>query len=62
MEAAVPVMVFSGVLHTEMGYGHSVEQLFSKLNRTMHSIASRRKGSTAFGAAGKGRQDLAELC
>jgi hypothetical protein len=34
--AAVPVMMFSGVLNTEMGYGHSVEQLFSKLTNTLH--------------------------
>ena len=37
MEAAVPVMMFSGVLKTEMDYGHSVQQLFSKLNGTMNS-------------------------
>jgi len=42
MEAAVPVMMFSGVLNTEMGYDHSVEQLFSKLNRTMHQSLDKR--------------------
>jgi len=42
MEAAVPVMMFSGVLKTEMGYGHSVEQLFTKLNGTMNSSLDNR--------------------
>ncbi len=42
MQAAVPVMIFSGVLKTEMGYGYSVEQLFSKLNRTMHQSLDKR--------------------
>lgn len=42
MEAAVPVMMFSGVLKTEMGYDHSVVHLFSKLNATMHSSLGRR--------------------
>ena len=42
MEAAVPVMMFSGVLKTEMGYGHSVERLFAKLNDTMNSSLDSR--------------------
>ena len=42
MEAAVPVMMFNGVLKTEMGYGLSVEQLFSKLNGTMYSSLDSR--------------------
>ena len=42
MEAAVPVMMFSGVLSSEMAYGHSLEALFAKLNRTMHDRLDRR--------------------
>jgi serine phosphatase RsbU (regulator of sigma subunit) len=42
MEAAVPVMMFSGVLNTEMWYNHSVELLFAKLNRTMHQSLDKR--------------------
>ena len=42
MEAAVPVMMFSGVLKTEMEYGHSVEKLFAKLNGTMTSSLDTR--------------------
>jgi two-component system, sensor histidine kinase LadS len=36
MEAAVPVMMFSGVLETEMQYGHPVGQLLTRLNRLLH--------------------------
>ena len=36
MEAAVPVMMFSGVLETEMQYGHPIEELFTKLNHLLH--------------------------
>jgi len=36
MEAAVPVMMFSGVLKTEMRDGAPLERLFEQLNRTMY--------------------------
>ena len=36
MGAAVPVMMFSGVLETEMQYGHPVEELLAKLNHLLH--------------------------
>ena len=36
MEAAVPVMMFSGILDTLMGVGDPLENLFDKLNRSMH--------------------------
>ena len=42
MEAAVPVMMFSGVLKTEMQYGHVIDQLFDSLNRTMHDSLDSR--------------------
>ena len=35
MEAAVPVMMFSGVLETEMRHSRSLEQLFASLNSTL---------------------------
>ena len=42
MEAAVPVMMFSGVLKTEMRHGASLDQLFGQLNRTMHDSLDTR--------------------
>ena len=42
MEAAVPVMMFSGVLKTEMRLGVPVDQLFSNLNNTMHDSLDSR--------------------
>ena len=36
MEAAVPVLMFSGILDTQMEIGGSLEDLFSKLNRSLH--------------------------
>ena len=42
MEAAVPVMMFSGILKTEMQYGHSMENLFASLNRTLHEMLENR--------------------
>ena len=42
MEAAVPVMMFSGVLKTEMRLGASLDQLFGHLNRTMHETLDSR--------------------
>ena len=36
MEAAVPVMVFSGILESEIAHGHSPGELFGILNRTLH--------------------------
>ena len=35
MEAAVPVMMFSGVLNSQMEEGHEVETLFGRLNGTL---------------------------
>jgi serine phosphatase RsbU (regulator of sigma subunit) len=42
MEAAVPVMMFSGVLHSQMEDGHSIERLFSRLNKTMNATLDKR--------------------
>ena len=42
MEAAGMVMMFSGVLATEMRSGDSLERLFGNLNRTLHHMPDRR--------------------
>ena len=42
MEAAVPVMMFSGILETEMRLGDPLEDLFGNLNRTLHNKLDRR--------------------
>ena len=43
MEAAVPVMMFSGILDTQMETGDSLENLFPKLNRSLcRNLADRR--------------------
>ncbi|MBT4501210.1 MAG: SpoIIE family protein phosphatase [Gemmatimonadetes bacterium] len=42
MEAAVPVMMFSGVLKTEIRHGAPFDQLFDQLNRTMHDALDNR--------------------
>jgi len=42
MEAAVPVMMFSGVLKTEMRHGASLTDLFGQLNRTMNESLDKR--------------------
>jgi serine phosphatase RsbU (regulator of sigma subunit)/ligand-binding sensor domain-containing protein len=36
MEAAVPVMMFSGILDTQMETGNTLEDLFARLNRSLH--------------------------
>jgi len=42
MEAAVPVMMFSGVLKSQMELGEPIETLFGRLNRTMNSSLDKR--------------------
>ncbi len=42
MEAAVPVMMFSGVLETEMQYGHPIERLLTQLNHLLYHKLDRR--------------------
>jgi len=42
MEAAVPAMMFSGVLKTEMQYGHPIEDLFVNLNHILHGTLDKR--------------------
>ena len=42
MEAAVPVMMFSGVLHSQMEEKRSLEELFARLNRTLHARLENR--------------------
>ncbi len=42
MEAAIPVVMFSGILNSEMRYGNSVETLYSNLNRTLCSVLEKR--------------------
>ena len=42
MEAAVPVMMFSGILETEIHYGHGIETLIANMNRTLsHKLGDR---------------------
>ena len=42
MEAAVPVMMFSGILKTEMQYDNPLEQLFGNLTRLLYETLERR--------------------
>jgi len=42
MEAAVPVMMFSGILKSEMRHGHLLEQLYHDLNQTLYSTLEKR--------------------
>jgi len=42
MEAAVPVMAFSGILRAEMQYGHALGLLFDKLNKALCDSLERR--------------------
>ena len=36
MEAAIPVVMFNGILESQMELGGSLEELFARLNRSMH--------------------------
>ena len=42
MEAAVPVMMFSGILKSQMEIGGSVEDIFGRLNRSLHGTLDKR--------------------
>jgi len=42
MEAAIPVVMFSGVLKTEMRHDLPIDALFANLNDTMHDALDRR--------------------
>ena len=42
MEAAVPVMMFSGILKSQMEVGGSVEEIFGRLNRSLHGTLDKR--------------------
>jgi len=42
MEAAVPVMMFSGVLESEIKHGQSLVDLFASLNQTLHKTLDKR--------------------
>jgi len=42
MEAAVPVMMFSGVLKSQMELGDPIDALFQRLNRTLHATLQDR--------------------
>ena len=42
MEAAVPVMMFSGILYSQMEEGHPLEMLFTRLNGTLYATLKRR--------------------
>ena len=42
MEAAVPVMMFSGVLESEIKHGESLADLFASLNDTLHKTLDKR--------------------
>jgi len=42
MEAAIPVVMFSGILKSQMEMGGSVEELFRRLNRSLHGTLTGR--------------------
>ena len=42
MKAAIPVVMFSGVLKTEMRHGVAIDALFANLNETMHGALDSR--------------------
>lgn len=42
MEAAIPVVMFSGILDAQMETGHTLEDLFAKLNRSLHRNLDKR--------------------
>ena len=42
MEAAVPVMIFSGILDNQMETGQPLEELFARLNRSLYRTLDRR--------------------
>ena len=42
MKAAVPVMMFSGILKSQMELGDAIEPLFARLNRTLHQALDSR--------------------
>ncbi|MBI2503275.1 MAG: SpoIIE family protein phosphatase [Candidatus Latescibacteria bacterium] len=41
MDAAVPLLIFCGILETQMELGGSIEELFSRLNRSLHRTLPR---------------------
>ena len=42
MEAAIPVVMFSGILQNQMAHGDELEELFGKLNDSLHDILDHR--------------------
>ena len=42
MEAAIPVVMFSGILKSQMELGDSIDMLFGRLNRTLHGTLGKR--------------------
>ena len=42
MEAAIPVVMFDGILESQMDLGGSIEHLFGRLNRLLHRKLDRR--------------------
>ena len=42
MEAAIPVVMFNGILDKQMEFGESIESVFSGLNRTLHRTLDSR--------------------
>ena len=42
MESAVPVLMFSGILDSQVEAGNSLEDLFAKLNRSLHRNLDKR--------------------
>ena len=55
MQAAIPVVMFSGILKAQMEMGSSVEELFERLNRSLYSALTQR----TFICFSMGRLDLA---
>ena len=42
MQAAIPVVMFSGILHSQMELDIEVEELFDRLNSSLHRVLDRR--------------------
>jgi len=57
MEAAIPLVLFNGILESQMELRHSVEELFGSLNRSLH----RTLDSRTFVCFALGRLDLPGL-
>ena len=48
MEAAIPVVMFNGILESQMERGDSLEELFSRLTRSLHRTRMDRRSYVCF--------------